>query len=371
MLSVSEVINKIFSPGSPLTHISYAGTMNIESGEAEVRTEYFGPCSECENQLAVVKICSECGRAAGNNVSFRSGRGDGVYCGLSLMAGLQLLGTVFVFDENNEFAANSAAELARCEKLRSLNDNQFQGLLFTALGDFGDLPAFDAGMIDSIGANWFEKCFLVSDFAAGVESGFAAIDNPFGNSRYRVVLFMEPLTSLSASDQVFIQLGGEIEELTGGHDGAMRPRVLMVLREDFISTEIPALGQLDPFDWATSVSAWKNSLVAANLGGKNNLSAIYNNGIFWSLAARAQPQDTEVNQGLWYFFATRAFGWFVQGSLLGDEDAVVRMVDQVDDSTNAEILDPQVLSDALDARGWNASAEVVEKVTRIWQQSKT
>jgi hypothetical protein len=371
MLTVSEVINKIFSPGSPLTSISYAGTMNIESGEAEVRTEYFGPCSQCENQLTVVKICSECGRADGNNVSFRSGRGDGVYSGLSLMAGNQLLGTVFVFDENNQFAANSAAELARCEKLRSLNDNQFQGLLFTALADFASLKAFDAGMIDSIGSNWFEKCFLISDYAAGVDSDFAAIDNPFGNSRYGVVLFMEPLASLSASDQVFIQLGGQIEELTGGHDGAMRPRVLMVLREDFISTEIPALGALDSFDWASSVSAWNNSLVYSNLGGKNNLSAIYNNGIFWSLAARAQPQDTEVNKGLWYFYATRAFGWFAQGALLGDEDALVRMLDSVNDSTNAEILDPQVLSDALDARGWNASAEVVEKVTRIWRQGTT
>ncbi len=367
MVLLIDALSNVFSEGSPLTAIAHAGTFNVESGYAELRTDYFGACDTCAHSIRPVRDCSRCGRHAGNNVNFLAGRGDGAYSGMSLIAGDSLMGAIYVFDEDNAFAMASAAELSRCDGLGSLRGNQFQQMLIDACGDYMNLEGFEAGRIEAGRALPFSTCFMISDLAASRNSEFASVDHPFGNTNYRAVLFMERIDA-SPAVQFAISLGASRSDFTGGFEDSMRPRVLLVLAEQFMDSILGGMETPHSFDWLTQGQAWNNTLVFSNMvGGVNHTAAMYNNGIFWELASMDQPTDSEINRTIWYLYATRAFGFFVQGALLGDPDCAARMRAQIDRSANAEILDLDVLDSALIARGWDANEKILDQVAGLWQ----
>jgi hypothetical protein len=276
------------------------------------------------------------------------------------------MGAIYVFDEDNAFAMASAAELNRCDRLGSLGDNQFQQLLIDACSSFMDLEGFEAGRIEAGQAQPFSSCFMISDLASSRNSEFASVDHPFGNMNYRAVLFMEPIDA-SPAVQNAITLGASLSDFTGDFENSMRPRVLLVLAEQFTDSMLGGMETPKWFDWPTQGQAWNKTLVASNMVAGGNHTAIYYNGVFWELASMDQPTDSEINQTIWYLYATRAFGFFVQGALLGDPDCADRMRAQIDRSANAEILDLDVLDSALIARGWDASAKILDEVTGLWQ----
>jgi hypothetical protein len=279
------------------------------------------------------------------------------------------MGAIYVFDEDNAFAMASAAELNRCDGLGTLGDNQFQQLLIDACSGLGDLEGFEAGRIEAGQAQPFSTCFMISDFASSLNSEFASVDHPFGNMNYRAVLFMEPIDA-SPAVQFAISLGSSRSDFTGGFEDSMRPRVLLVLAEQFVDSILGGMETPNWFDWPTQGQAWKNSLVASNMVAGGNHTAIYYNGVFWELASMDQPTDSEINQTIWYLYATRAFGFFVQGALLGDPDCADRMRAQIDRSANAEILDLDVLDTALIARGWDASDKILDEVAGLWRSNR-
>jgi hypothetical protein len=45
------------------------------------------------------------------------------------------------------------------------------------------------------------------------------------------------------------------------------------------------------------------------------------------------------------------------------------MLNQINGSTNAEILDLEVLSDAMVPRGWEQSPALLETISEIWKRS--
>ena len=367
VMSLIDSLSNIFAKGSPLTAIAYAGTFNVESGHAELRTDYFGACDQCADSIGPVRDCSSCGRQKGNNLNFLAGRGDGAYSGLSLIAGDSLMGAIYVFDEDNAFAMSTAAELSRCDGLGSLRDNQFQQILIDACSDYMNLEGFEAGRIEAGQALPFSTCFMISDLASSRNSEFASVDHPFGNRDYRAILFMEPIDA-SPAVQFAISLGASQSDFTGGFEDSMRPRVLLLLAEQFIDSILGEMETPHWFDWPTQGKAWNKTLVFSNMvGGGNHTAAMYNNGIFWELASMDQPTDSEINRTIWYLYATRAFGFFVQGALLGDHDCAARMRAQIDLSANAEILDLDVLESSLISRGWDASDKILDEVAGLWQ----
>lgn len=370
MVLLIDALSKIFAEGSPLTAIAHAGTFNVESGYAELRTDYFGACADCAESIGPVRDCSICGRHEGNNVNFLAGRGDGAYSGLSLIAGNSLMGAIYVFDEDNAFAMSSAAELSRCDGLGSLGNNQFQQMLIDSCSGYMNLEGFEAGQIDARRALPFSTCFMISDLASSRNSEFASVDHPFGNMNYRAILFMEPIDA-SPAVQFAISLGASQSDFTGGFEESMRPRVLLVLAEQFMDSLLGGMYTPNWFDWPTQGQAWNKTLRFSNVvAGGNNTAATYNNGVFWELASMDQPTDSEINQTIWYLYATRAFGFFVQGALLGDPDCADRMRAQIDRSENAEILDLDVLDTALIARGWDASDKILDEVAGLWQSNR-
>jgi hypothetical protein len=365
MVLLIDSLTNIFSEDSPLTGIAHAGTFNVESGYAELRTEFFGGCDKCAQQTKPVRECKSCGRAEGNNVSFLAGRGDGAYSGLSLQSGNSLMGAIYVFDEDNAFAMASAAELSRCDGLGSLRGSQFQQILIDACADYMYLEGFETGEIDAAQAGPFDACFTVADLASSRDSEFASVDHPFGNMVYRAILFMEPIDA-SPAVQNALSLGASTLDFTGGFENSMRPRVLLVLAEQVVESIVGAIDTPSWFDWSTQGEAWRKTLVASNMVSGGNHTAIYYNGVFWELASMDQPTDSEINQTMWYLYATRAFGFFVQGAILGDSDCANRMRAQIDRSSNAEILDLEVLADSLNPRGWRVSDQILDQVTELW-----
>jgi hypothetical protein len=361
---LSNFITQVFAAKkSPLSGVGYAGSFNIESGWAEIASGHFGSCDACSSQVALTRVCKSCGRATGNNVGFLAGRGDGVYSGLSLMVGDRVIGAAFLFDEDNAFAGSAAGEIARLIPEQSLAGNKFEELFVKACEPYMGSKGHLVGSIDAVSMEYSDPGIAVGDLSQGGQGGFTNTDVPFTNGSFNVILYAEPITE-SPSVALSISLGSDEASFTMGYEAALRPRVAVVILPEFMHL----VGPLEEgFDFEAQARVWHGTLVMANLAGGNAAVSSYYNGMFWAIVAATQIPGPDT---FWYLYATRAFGHFAQGALLGDADCLSEMVFQIDQSPNNDILDVGVFKDAFAPRGLFEYDDLLNEITALWAREQ-
>ena len=267
------------------------------------------------------------------------------------MSANSIIGAIFVFDEQNEFATASAAELQRSVDDSSLRDNKFQEILLSSCSQYFDLQPTHAGSVSAESSAENEMLgFVVADASYESDREFSSVDVMMARGDFHVFLYTEPFES-SPLMAIYDQIGSSELSSLKAEPGVRRPRVALILKDDFV--ENFGFSRFQAQDWPHQVAKWHELPVASNIGHNNAARALANNGIFWLLVVRDNP-DTD----LWYLYSTRAFGFFVQGALLGDDDCTWYMIDQIEHSENNDILDPEVLKSALAPRGIRPDARV-------------
>jgi hypothetical protein len=361
---LSDFITQVFAgKKSPLSGVGYAGSFNIESGWAEIASEHFGSCEVCSPQKALTRVCKSCGRAVGNNVGFLAGRGDGVYSGLSLMVDNRVIGAVFLFDEDNAFAGSAAGEIARLIPEESLAGNRFEELFVKACEPYMGSQGHLVGSIDAVSMEISDPGIAVGDLSQSGHGGFTNTDVPFTNGSFNVILYAEPITE-SPSVALAISLGSDEASFTMGYEDALRPRAAVVILPEFMHLAGPLE---EGFDRQAQATVWHETLVAGNLAGGNAAVSSYYNGMFWAIVAATQIPGPDT---FWYLYATRAFGHFARGALLGDADCLGEMVFQIDQSPNNDILDVGVFKDAFAPRGLFAYDDLLTEITTLWESER-
>lgn len=350
-MSVLQLIKNLFTEEQTLSWsgLGLAGSLNIESGFVEVKSDNFASCVSCESQNDVTRNCTACGRKSGNNLNFLAGKGDGVYAGVGLFDGLHLFGAIYIFDEQNDFANSVAEDLLD----GTLKGNQFQQKLVQALLQYSDLQGYEVG---SVSAN-FEKVddlgFVLGDIdsAAG---GFATVDHPFANGNYVTILFSESI--LARAKGMNFGQDFDTDEWDGGYKDAIRPRVALILDSKY-SPKVLKNIRLEATDWNLQSQSWKITKVEANIGKQNAGVTNLMNGLLWDAAAgdQAALEDFGI---MHYTYATRAMGFFIQGALCGNEDCVELARKQIE--FDPDIMDEQVMSDCLAPRGISMDESIVK-----------
>jgi hypothetical protein len=345
----------------------FAGTFNIEGGFAEFRTGYFGRCERCLEEAVLIHDCSICGRKPGNNVSFLSGRGDGVYSGVSVYGddGLTLLGVAYIFDEDNRFSELIVQQFRDSDP----NDINFQILLALGIGDFRELEPYFAGKINCPANGGL----LVGDQLAGENDNFAVVDHLFSERQtYSVFLFMEPLLD-SPTVAAGIGLGASPESYNGGFEGSMRPRVVLLIQEEQANKVVQLSEKSKGFEWERQCESWNNGTVTANVGGqKNGEVAMLVNANFWEITANRQLGFNQKFEGvvhdLWVQYAKRCVSWNAQAALLGNKVAISNL-DNLSSTLQGisenKLLNSEFVEEALKIRGWSYDEESKSKIDGI------
>lgn len=346
-MPLSDALDALFT-SRQIDAISLGGTFNIETATAEVKSDYFGSC-DCSSLPTLTANCRECGRRDGNNVSFLSGRGDGVYSGICMSSdgGTSLLAAAYVFDEDNEFAARVAETIGTGSK-------NWQRLLIDACEPYLDLPGSEIGQLTTNQ----QVGLLIGDRSAGQNSEDAVVDHWFsGGSSFKVFIFVEPILD-SAMAATAIALGGNASDYTGGYSESIRPRVALIVRTEFADRHMRSDRALRHHDWKRQAAAWNSGLVASNMAGGNNILSMYWNGVYWRSAQQQQLELVGEPDDVWYMYGLTAFGWFVQGAMLGDDDCLNLML-EMNTESNGELAEVEQLEVALSRRGWSVTPEVL------------
>lgn len=356
-MTILQLIKNFFTEDGDLSFgLAHSGSVNIESGFAEVKSHHFPDCADCAQSIDLVRECNSCGRRKGNNFQFMAGRGDGVYSGISFYDdGLALMGCIYVFDEDNRFALATSSQLTG----ETLRGNTFQDDLIETLKDYLECEASVGATIQATSLTTRDVGFIVGDSQASKGSQFATVDHPFANGEYKVYLFTEPILA-SPPVQFAISLGEKASDYDTGYTEARRPRALFVVHENFDSKAMKMIRPQN-IDWEKQAQVWSRTLVASNISGNAGRANLFN-GLTWISAANDQESfisSNSENEQIWYLYATRAFGYFIQAALCGEESGLEMALDQVKASQNGDILSEEVLKDAIEPRGLSNRQEVL------------
>lgn len=349
-MSVLQLIKNLFTEERIFnwSGLALAGSINIESGTVEIKSENFASCRSCESQAGVTRNCKTCGRKRGNNLHFLAGKGDGVYAGVGLLDGLHLFGAIYVFDEQNRFANAVSEDLL----VGTLKGNRFQEKLVQALFEYSDLEGYELGSVLANFEYTDDLGFVVGDIHSGM-GNFATVDHPFANGEYVTILFSESIL-VRAEEMSF---AGEFDtnEWDGGYADALRPRVALVLDSEYASKVLNNI-HLQETDWDLQVQAWNTTKVEANVGEQNAGVTNLMNGLLWDAAA--VDQEALEDFGLMHYtYGTRAMGFFVQGALCGNQDCVELARKRI--QFDLDLMDEQVRSDCLAPRGISMDESIV------------
>jgi len=356
-MTVLQIIKNFFTEESELTFgLAHSGSFNVESGFAEIKSQHFPACETCRTSKDLVRTCKNCGRAKGNNFQFLAGRGDGVYSGITFYDGVsRVMGFIYVFDENNGFASATSSQLTG----ETLRNNTFQDDLIGSLKDYFSCEAFEAGSIRATFQDTRDVGLIVADSHADLGSRFATVDHPLADGDYKVYLFMEPILNIPTAP-IAIQMGGKEFDFNRGYADAQRPRALFVVHKQF---ESKALKNIRPqkVNWDKQAEVWAETLVMSNASGNSGQANAFN-GLAWLGAANDQQDfiaQNPANEEIWYLYATRAFGFFIQAALCGSEDGLNLALEQASASLDGSILTEDVLRDAVDPRGLSYGPEIL------------
>lgn len=364
-MSVNQLLNNLFaSKKLEISGVSYAGTLNIESGLVEIKNEYFSDCTTCDASNEISKNCKNCGRTQGNNLRFLAGRGDGVYSGLSFYINNQLAGVIYVFDENNGMAEAFSSSIDWQIKPEA----NFQKSLIEAVEPYSDLDAFEAGTINS--RFDYETVtspgFIMGDLQASAAS--ATVDHAFATGEYSVFLFMEPiLNSLTVS--VALGLGADSHSFDLGYKDAMRPRIALILKSNLKSKALKSI-KLQKVDWTRQSEVWANTMVASNIGGDNaGVSSLVNAKFWWSALERQMNiAKSDADNYVSHLYHNRALGYMLSGALFGNEQCKTEIINSLAEDGPEGYTD-DVLVEILKPRGLSISNEAREIVKAALKQA--
>jgi hypothetical protein len=337
-------------------NVAFAGTLNIEFGFAEFKSQHFAECESCGGSTSVVLNCDSCGRKSGNNLQFLAGRGDGVYSGITLLDGEGVLACMYVFDEDNEMSEAILPQLNG----RTLQGNNFQMTLFESIAKYFNLPAFELGNIQASFNEARDVGFIAADSGSG-SGKFATVDHPFSNGNFTVYLFMEPIYGKAQQD---LDKAFGVDNRFGydnGYKEAMRPRVAFIVKKDFEDLVMQGV-EIKKANWTKQSEVWKETSVMSNMSRIDGAPNFYN-GLFWQTAAQDQleimGESDEINE-IEYIYRTRALGYFIMGALCGIEEAKDLAMAQIDHFSRYEgMLSDELFSDALEPRGLEISDEIL------------
>lgn len=160
--------------------------------------------------------------------------------------------------------------------------------------------------------------FWVSDESAHPGSKDVFI-NHLGseNKTYVVVVFHEPIDE---SKMYYSPSAGEpAVDSDGKLKTPVRPRVVMIIEQQFAKAAFGDLSDFAPVPWEEQPHLWMNMIVASNTSTDNGLAGIVNDGIFWKAVVDRQSQFSE--EGFWInrLYRVQALGYFLQSALLGDQ----------------------------------------------------
>jgi hypothetical protein len=345
--SLLDLLNAIYE-SKEVAGVSYAGTVNIESGTVQVGDRFFGPC-DCGEKGGPVSDCSQCGRTPGNHVRLLSGKGDGAYAGINFWSATALLATIYLLDEDNSFAAMCREEIDH-------DGDEWQVLLATASEGYWGLPCALVAQISPETDNFVR----VGDHNAGRNSEFAVVEQwRSGGGQYSVFVACEHVLA-SPSVQLSLALGATPEQFTAGFIESQRPRAIVVAGREF-SSSWSTDASLGSHDWRRQSAAWREMLVDSSVAGSNNLVAMFSNGLYWRNSQARQFATVGAVDDMWFNYAFAAFGWFVTGAYLGSADCAELMVEMISDS-NGELALVEQLETALETRGWDVTVDLVRFV---------
>ncbi len=341
-MTVLQLIKNLFTDERTLSWsgLALAGSLNIESGTFEIKSENFASCEDCESQTGVVRNCRACGRKPGNNLQFLAGKGDGVYAGVGLLDGLHLFAAVYVFDDRNNFANSVAEDLLD----GTLKGNRFEEKILQALFQYSDLEGYEVGSIRASFEITSDLGFVAGDLHSGL-GNFATVDHPFADGEYITILFSEPIlirAEVMNSGQDF-----DTSQWDGGFEDAIRPRVALILDGKYASKVLKNI-QLRGTDWDAQAQVWNSTQVESNIGEGNAGVTNLMNGLLWDAAAGDQAALEEFGI-MEYTYGTRAMGFFVQGALCGNENCVELAKKQI--KFDPDLMEDHVMSDCLKPRG--------------------
>jgi hypothetical protein len=289
---------------------SYAGTFNSEIASMEIRTDIFEACA---HHTEFVANCEKCGRRPGNNLSMLTGRGDGVYSGITYSYSTEEM------DEEERIAEHLASaylfdqDIAFAMTLAQNGWSNPEGLFIQLAMEYRELQGSVAGEFYT-----GDYGFTVSDESA--EPGSAdAVVNHWGsdNKSYVVVVFHEPI---DASKMYYSSSAGDpVVDANGNLKTPVRPRVVLIIEKELAVATFGDFSDFPAVPWAEQPHLWMNMTVASNMSRDNGINTMVNDGIYWngvaSRQAQVSPEDFWINKE----YRMQALGYFLQGALLGDE----------------------------------------------------
>ena len=367
-MSVKQLLVNLFgaSRDFEISGVSYSGTLNIESGMVEIKSEHFLTCAACDRSIEISKNCKTCSRRRGNNLRFLAGRGDGVYSGLNFYVDNELAGALYVFDENNAMASAFGTQI----DWQFNPEVNFQELLIEALKEYSDLEAFELGTIRArFDMNDITSLgFVIGDAQGSTNS--TNVDHIFADGEYSVFLFMEPILE-SPTVALAVRLGTDTKEFDRGYKEAMRPRVALILKNEFTSHALKSI-KLQKVDWQRQMEVWANTQVAANLSIGNAGVASYINAQYWwsSLARQMKIAKSNTDDYIGFVYHNRTLGYMLSGALLGNEGCKTEIINTLaEDEAGPESYTDEVLAEILKPRGMTVSNEARNIVKSAIKQS--
>ncbi len=367
-MSVLQLVINLFTPDDGInSSLAHSGTINIESGMAEIKSHHFALCEHCKFDTSLIRECRHCGRTKGNNVRFLAGLGDGVYSGFTLSNNLEVLACLYVFDEDNKLAQAISQGLNG----DTLYGNNFQDDLMASLKDFADCEAYKLGTVQAKFAETQDVGFITSDAAAYLGSSYSEVDQPFARGNFHVYLFMEPILN-SSTVQFALERGADPEGYNRGHQDALRPRVALIVK-DAVESKVLRKINSGKVDWNEQATVWADTIVTANTF-ENSGQANLMNGLMWAAAANDQTEifdENPANKDILYLYSTRAFGYLLQSALCGSEMGLQLASEQVAAlSDESSLINDSFLKDCLLPRGVVATDEVI-KLLGVESSAKT
>jgi hypothetical protein len=339
----------------PNTAVGYSGVFNIEDNTVEVKGEIFAGCDHYDDLVA---DCHSCGRQKGNNLGVLSGRGDGVYAGINYwesgvwadgdLKGPDLLASVYLFDENNAHAVESF-KTTRSEAER---------FFFGFASEYRDLPGSIVGDVTA-----GKHGLWIGGKSAHNKSDDALVHH-WGseNKTYRVVAFSEPVEA----SKMFVRPSENEQprDSDGERELPLRPRVLVVIRVDIAAALFQGESGLLDIDWSLQPGLGKNMLVESNIGGNLSVACLNNDGLYWRYVYDEDIKRRGKLAPGARKYQLRAFGLFLQGAILGDQNCRSRVTEMLNDS-EAEPLDKDAVARVMTDRGWAVDDSVVELVDSL------
>lgn len=318
-------------------NFSFAGLVNVESGDISVRALYykkqfvensspFNPCEDCasvEENVLFFSCCDTCGRSDENYFWLHAGDGDGVYAVLDILkrdadGNIRTIGFAVDLRPSDEFSR----ELFEI----SMSESQF-GYPIDILLDQHRLEAFE--IVSFLVPK--ESGLYVSDKAAESDSA---------DAMHMVVLFNEdPLRMkfLAFSEKAGEQLGAYPNEISP------RPRILVALDETFLDkhnfeASMPRPEGAEVFrDWILT------GISSSHMQDMGTSTAWFN---------------FELNEALEKY--NYAVSWLLQGAIHGESDCLSEM-----HRYEEKLSDLELVATLLRQRSQYEAARDVEKTGKL------